>query len=126
MSDHSLNIDGVIISDDIDSLTDDSERLQMITNLRESVCSQKRMLNSFSNSLQISRMEDFDISSVIGFVNLHAIPPPPLNSANYASHAYIIIIVSIIMGVMCLVCVLFIREVLEYPRRRHEYDPAPS
>lgn len=44
-------------------------------------------------------------------------------------HAYIIIILSIAMivvGVMCVVCVLLTREVLEYPRRRHEYDPAPS
>ena len=95
----------MIVSDDIDSLTDDSQRIQMITNLRDSVYSQGRMLNSFSNSLQISRVEGFDISSVVGVVDLHVIPTPPLNSANYMSHAYIIIIVSIamiVMGVMCL------------------------
>jgi hypothetical protein len=129
MSVHSLNVDGVIVSDDIDSLTDDRQRLQTITNLRDSVYSQGRLLNSFSNSLQISRVEDFDIASVVGFVDERVIPKPPLNSANYMPHAYIIIILSIAMivvGVMCLVCVLLTREVLEYPRRRHEYDPAPS
>jgi hypothetical protein len=129
MSVHSLNVDGVIVSDDIDSLTDDRQRLQMITNLRDSVYSQGRLLNSFSNSLQISRVEDFDIASVVGFVDERVIPKPPLNSANYMPHAYIIIILSIAMivvGVMCVVCVLLTREVLEYPRRRHEYDPAPS
>ena len=47
MSAHSLNIHGMIVSDDIDSLAGDSERLQMITNLGDSVSIQGRMLNSF-------------------------------------------------------------------------------
>jgi hypothetical protein len=65
----SLKIDG-IISDDLSILTQDSERLQIITNLRESVYSRGEMLLSFSNSLQISRVENFDISSVVG-LSLH-------------------------------------------------------
>lgn len=125
MSLHSLKIDGVVISGDLGVLTEDSERLQLITDIRDSVYSQGEMLLSFSASLQISRVEDFDISSVVGFVTPQAIPAAknPPNPVNYWASNYIIIIVSIsliITGVMLLVCALLIRDVLANRRRRYE------
>lgn len=74
MSLHSLKIDGVIISDDLGILVEDSERLQLITDLRNAVYRQGEVLITFSASLQISRVEDFDISSVVGFVTPQATP----------------------------------------------------
>lgn len=125
MSLHSLKIDGVIISDDLGILVEDSERLQLITDLRNAVYRQGEVLITFSASLQISRVEDFDISSVVGFVTPQATPAakaPPTSANSWASN-YIIIIVSIsliITGVMLLVCALLIRDVLANRRRRHE------
>jgi len=122
---HTLFVDGVLISKDMSVLVEDSDRLQTISYLRESVYNMGEMLVLFSSALQISSVEDFDIAGVIGFVSPKAVPLPrtPPKTANYWFPNYIIIILSIsliVLGVMLLVCVLFIREVLAKRRRRRE------
>ena len=74
---HKLQVDGVVLSDDLRALFDKTFRLNMISNLRKVVRAQGDALDSFSATLQISQVEDFDISNVIGFVDpAHARTPP--------------------------------------------------
>jgi hypothetical protein len=99
------------------------------------VRSQGDALDSFSPTLQISQVEDFDISNVIGFVDPEQHPPQAptpedATAPGYSSSNYIIVVVSIspiVTSVMCLVCVLFVREVCEKRHRRHretQYESA--
>jgi hypothetical protein len=122
---HTLFVDGVLIGRDLGVLVEDSDRLQTISYLRDSVYGMGEMLVLFSSALQISSVEDFDIAGVIGFVSPKAMPAPlnPPNAAGYWFPNYIIIILSIsliVLGVMLLVCVLLICEVLAKRRRRRE------
>ena len=122
---HTLFVDGVLIGKDMGVLVEDSDRLQTISYLRDSVYGMGEMLVLFSSALQISSVEDFDIAGVIGFVSPKAVPLPrtPPKTANYWFPNYIIIILSIsliVLGVMLLVCVLLICEVLAKRRRRRE------
>jgi hypothetical protein len=66
---HKLQVDGVMLSDDVLALFDSTYRLNVISNLRQVVRAQGDVLDSFSPTLQISQVEDFDISNVIGFVD---------------------------------------------------------
>jgi len=132
---HKLQVDGVMLSDDVLALFDSTYRLNMISNLRQVVRAQGDALDSFSPTLQISQVEDFDISSVIGFVDPEQHPPQTptpedATAPGYSSSNYIIVVVSIsliVTSVMCLVCVLFVREVCVKRHRRHretQYESA--
>jgi hypothetical protein len=132
---HKLQVDGVVLSDDLRALFDNTFRLNMISNLRKVVRAQGDALDSFSATLQISQVEDFDISNVIGFVDpAHARTPPagdapagdaPAGDATaeeYSKSNYVIVVVSIaliITSVVLLVCVLCVREIYGNRRRRH-------
>jgi hypothetical protein len=126
MSVHTLQVDGVLVSDQLSLLTEDSDRLQVISSLRESVYSTGEMLVLFSSALQISSVEDFDLAGVVGFVSPAALPAPrnPPSSASAWVPNYVLVISSIsliVAGVMLLVCALCVREVLAKRRRRREH-----
>jgi hypothetical protein len=122
---HTLFVDGVMIGKTLEVLVEDADRLQVISYLRDSVYDMGEMMVLFSNTLQISSVEDFDIAGVVGFVAPNALPPPrnPPNKSTYWIPNYIVIIISIsliVSGVMVLVCVLCVREVIAKRRRRRE------
>ena len=119
-----LQVDGVVISDDVLALFDSAYRLKSISNLRNVVRTQGDVLNSFSPTMQISQVEDFDVSNVLGFVDPENNPLKKHTAAevSYSDANYLIVVVSIsliITSVLLLVCVSFLREVLEKRERRH-------
>jgi hypothetical protein len=122
-----LQVDGVVISDDVLALFDSAYRLNMISNLRKEVRAQGDVLDSFSPTMQISQVEDFDISNVLGFVDPEQNPqkthtPQDATVVSYSDSNYLIVVVSIsliITSVLLLVCGSFVREVLEKRERRH-------
>jgi hypothetical protein len=118
-----LQVDGVVLSDDVLALFDSAYRQKIISNLRNVVRTQGDVLNSFSPMLQISQVEDFDISNVLGFVDPENNPLKKHGTeVSYSDSNYLIVVVSIsliITSVLLLVCVSFMREVLEKRERRH-------
>jgi hypothetical protein len=78
--------------------------------------------------MQISQVEDFDISNVLGFVDPEQnpqdkhTPPDATTVVGYSDSNYLIVVVSIsliITSVLLLVCGSFVREVLEKRESRH-------
>ena len=77
--------------------------------------------------MQISQVEDFDISNVLGFVDPEQNPlkthtPQDATAVSYSDSNYLIVVVSIsliITSVLLLVCGSFVREVLEKRESRH-------
>lgn len=130
MSLHTLRIDGVVLTDDINTLYDSTYRLRSISNIREAVRTQGDSLQSFSPTLQISKVEDLDISNVVGFVDPRPNRKPEeqeaetgLKHTSYSSSNYVVVVVAIsliITSVLLIVCVLFCREVYGARRRRNE------
>jgi hypothetical protein len=122
-----LQVDGVVLSDDVLALFDSAYRLNMISNLRKVVRAQGDVLESFSPMMQISQVEDFGVSNVLGFVDPENNPlkkPSPQDASvvSYSDSNYIIVVVSIsliITSVLLLVCGSFLREVLEKRESRH-------
>ena len=119
-----LQVDGVVISDDVLALFDSAYRLKIISNLRNVVRAQGDVLNNFSPMMQISQVEDFDISNVLGFVDPENNPlkTHTVTEVSYSNSNYLIVVVSIsliITSVLLLVCVSFLRDVLEKREMRH-------
>ena len=134
---HKLQVDGVVLSDDLRALYDSTFRINMVSNLRTVVREQGDALDSFSATLQISQVEDFDISNVIGFADpAHVQRPPaagdmeePVRPEPYSESSHMIVVVAIaliIASVMCLVCMLFVKEIVGNRRRRHYEQGIPS
>ena len=73
--------------------------------------------------MQISQVEDFDISNVLGFVDPENNPLKKTGTeVSYSDSNYLIVVVSIsliITSVLLLVCGSFLREVLEKRESRH-------
>ena len=118
-----LQVDCVVISDDVLALFDSAYRLKIISNLRNVVRAQGDVLNNFSPMMQISQVEDFDISNVLGFVDPENNPLKKTGTeVSYSDSNYLIVVVSIsliITSVLLLVCVSFLRDVLEKREMRH-------
>ena len=122
-----LQVDGVVLSDDVLALFDSAYRLNMISNLRKVVRAQGDVLESFSPMMQISQVEDFGVSNVLGFVDpgnnpLKKPSPQDATVVSYSDSNYLIVVVSIsliITSVLLLVCVSFLRDVLEKREMRH-------
>jgi hypothetical protein len=112
-----LQVDGVVISDDV---------------MRKEVRAQGDVLDSFSPTMQISQVEDFDISNVLGFVDPEQNPlkkhtPQDATAVSYCSDSnYLIVVVSIsliITSVLLLVCGRFVRSSSRVARKTSLRDP---
>jgi hypothetical protein len=138
---HKLQVDGVLLSDDLRALFDHTFRLNMISNLRNLVREEGIALSSFSETLQVSEVEDFDISNVIGFIDPARAQTPPVRDAtagdatagdatvqNSVHQRHAIVIVSIMLiftSAIFFVCRYCARNVYENRRRRYnetEYE----